>query len=893
MLSLGLAVTSSLTSIDGLVRGPYSEGGLFPRLALDFDDNKYATDVGSVTFADAFTAGSPKLTYSTTSNSTMVNSSGNLVWAPHNLVTYSEDFSQWTASSGTTVTAGATSPTGQTDAYQITLAGNNDNVQLTTAGLSTSTAVQYSVYLRVSSGTQSVNLGNIDAGQYQSVTVTTEWQRFVITQTPSATTRFPRILNGTNDSFTVEAFGAHLFRSNLGGMGQVPGAATGFEYYVPTNGAAKYLPRVGHHVYSGSAWVNEGLLIESEERTNLITDSIPDSNWSPIRATISENVSGTVAPDGSQTASKGVESSASGTHRVDFVATLTDTNTYTYSIFAKAAERSMIAMEIGNSSVTGNFARFDLSSGSVAAESGTVTSSIENFGNGWYRCRVTAAAGTTDRILIGIFDGASQSYAGDGSSGVFLWGAQLEENPTASSHIPTSGATVTRAAQTLAVPANWYDVDNPTYTGPELVTNGGFTTDTDWTKGTGWTINTTTGKAVHTQASGAGRLTQRYNGFEIGKVYRLTVTVDTTGDASLSNTAVSFRNTANTSDLANRSSTVGEIVAGGINNVELVWVASATSALVHFYSNDEVTIDNVSVRKVSAPQFGWPEPEYIGSELITNGLNWTGATENTPPTGWTKAGSLTQYTITTGGELEIDRNNESGANTTQTITTEVGKLYQLSLDYIATSSNNQTLLVQVIGGATLVSETVNTLTTHSFEFVADSTSTLIGIRPSSSTSQVVKIDNVSVREINLLSVSIQMDGRMTYADEGLSEQLVFARWQASGGVSYIRSGLTTAGGTTGRVDFRQYLGEEDSVLSGGTIYSPGTLVPFNIASRHGSTFINGAVDGTALTANTTPTALPDLSGTNLQVAHDFMGTIRTFRQFAGDIGDAGLVTATS
>jgi len=605
MLSLGLAVTSSLSSVEGLVRGPYSEGGLLPRLALDFDDNKYATDVGPVLFADAFTAGSPKLTYSTTSNSTMVNSSGNLVWAPHNLVTYSEDFSQWTASSGTTVTAGATSPTGQTDAYQITLAGNNDNVQLTTAGLSTSTAVQYSVYLRVSSGTQSVNLGNIDAGQYQSVTVTTEWQRFVITQTPSATTRFPRILNGTNDSFTVEAFGAPLFRSDLGGMGQVPGAATGFESYVPTNGAAKYLPRVGHHVYSGSAWVNEGLLIESEARTNLITDSIPDSNWSPIRATISENVSGTVAPDGSQTASKGVESSASGTHRVDFVATLTDTNTYTYSIFAKAAERSMIAMEIGNSSVTGNFARFDLSSGSVAAESGTVTSSIENFGNGWYRCRVTAAAGTTDRILIGIFDGASQSYTGDGSSGVFLWGAQLEENPTASSHIPTSGATATRAAQTLVVPP---------------------------------------------------------------------------------------------------------------------------------------------------AAFGW---------------------------------------------------------------------------------NNS-------------------------------------------------------------AVSIQMEGRMTFADEDQSLQHQLWIWKKDNN-NLIRVNYDTHSTYgSGRISFQQVESNVyDLVNTGSNVLAAGTLVSFNIASRHGSTFTNAAVDGTALTENATPTALPDLSASDLQIATDFMGTIRQFVQYDADIGDAGLVTATS
>ena len=70
-------------------------------------------------------------------------------------------------------------------------------------------------------------------------------------------------------------------------------------------------------------------------------------------------------------------------------------------------------------------------------------------------------------------------------------------------------------------------------------------------------------------------------------------------------------------------------------------------------------------------------------------------------------------------------------------------------------------------------------------------------------------------------------------------------------------------------------------------------VSFNIASRHGSTFVNGAVSGTALTADTTPTALPDLSGTDLEIAFDFMGTIRQFVQYDADIGDTGLEEATS
>jgi hypothetical protein len=79
----------------------------------------------------------------------------------------------------------------------------------------------------------------------------------------------------------------------------------------------------------------------------------------------------------------------------------------------------------------------------------------------------------------------------------------------------------------------------------------------------------------------------------------------------------------------------------------------------------------------------------------------------------------------------------------------------------------------------------------------------------------------------------------------------------------------------------------------GNEYQPDVLVPINISSHvHGSNFVNGAKDGVADTAITTPTGLPDLSASNLNLGYDYNGTIRTFRIWAQDIGDAGLVEAT-
>ena len=142
-----------------------------------------------------------------------------------------------------------------------------------------------------------------------------------------------------------------------------------------------------------------------------------------------------------------------------------------------------------------------------------------------------------------------------------------------------------------------------------------------------------------------------------------------------------------------------------------------------------------------------------------------------------------------------------------------------------------------------------------------------------------------------IAVSIQMDGRMTYADDD-SISVSFYEWEFDGN-NRIRGRLNTIDGRTGGVFFDQReSGVEDIVTSLGYAYSPGINVPFNIASRHGSTFINGAVDGTALTADTTPTALPDLSATDLQLGFDYMGTVKKFRIWNEDIGDTGIAEAS-
>jgi len=126
---------------------------------------------------------------------------------------------------------------------------------------------------------------------------------------------------------------------------------------------------------------------------------------------------------------------------------------------------------------------------------------------------------------------------------------------------------------------------------------------------------------------------------------------------------------------------------------------------------------------------------------------------------------------------------------------------------------------------------------------------------------------------------------MTYADEDQSDQHIFWRWH--GTTDQIRMALYTDSTRDGTIAFENIQPTYDAVAFENAL-DPGILVPYNCSARHGSTFLNGAVDGTAVTANTTPTALPDLSSADLNLAYDYMGTIRTFRIWDADLTDEGI-----
>ena len=226
--------------------------------------------------------------------------------------------------------------------------------------------------------------------------------------------------------------------------------------------AATNTPRFDFDATTGDCL---GLLIE-EARTNLVlrSEEFDNASWAKVNSTVTAN--SITAPNGALTADTLVEDTATSTHVAQQGSfNVTSGTTYTLSCYAKPAGRNFIQLLLVGGFVTTVFAIVDITNGTVGTTAGSPTVTAVNAGNGWYRISITATATATTTTFVQLRPAASSGtgfYQGDGTSGIYVWGAQLEEGAFPTSYIPTVASTVTRSADNASITgANFSSFYNP------------------------------------------------------------------------------------------------------------------------------------------------------------------------------------------------------------------------------------------------------------------------------------------------------------------------------------------------------------------------------------------------------------------------------------------------
>lgn len=480
----------------------------------------------------------PRITFSRASAATYYDGK-TVAKAEENLFTYSQDFDNaaWIKSSATVTANSVAAPDGTFTADKLVeTAANSEHRMLRTLQLSSGTANIVSIHLKASEkymavlechATQAFAVINLSTGvitssgagganfggiSYSIVNAGSGWYRVTLSFT--ALTALNVNLSVYIDSVTPYtgdgSSGIYIWGVQLEQGSQVtaytPTTTQPITNYIPVlQTAPAGVPRIDHNPVTGESL---GLLIE-EQRTNVRTWSQQFDNaaWSKNNLTVAANT--IIAPDGTFTGDKLIENAVNGTHTVS--GTISAAGTCTLSVYLKAAERTRTNLNIYDPGTGTSYgASFDLYSGVVVTNSAGNTATITPVGNGWFRCSISRAilsSGGPFTIFVSDAAGGS-SYQGDGYSGIYIWGAQLESGSFPTSYIKTEASQVTRAADSAQMTganfSSWYRQDEGTiyHEAMTLFVSGGGYSLTDGTMSNRIAANTDSTYHIYVQSSG-------------------------------------------------------------------------------------------------------------------------------------------------------------------------------------------------------------------------------------------------------------------------------------------------------------------------------------------------------------------------------------------------------
>ncbi len=216
------------------------------------------------------------------------------------------------------------------------------------------------------------------------------------------------------------------------------------------------------NTYNGTSWVGAGLLVE-EQRTNYISVSnafagMANNSWTGTGADFT--ITGATQPDGNSGVAQIINatSTAHGNYQTGL-----PSSTGTFSLHAKEYSGSLIKIYLGLTAGHSNHVNFDVATGAVTKVVAGVGTASVNLASGWWRLVAIGATGTDVNQPLFWFRntanpawdatyGDDGGFSGDSTSGLNIYGAQVELGPFATSYIPTpsSGSSVTRSADLVS-----------------------------------------------------------------------------------------------------------------------------------------------------------------------------------------------------------------------------------------------------------------------------------------------------------------------------------------------------------------------------------------------------------------------------------------------------------
>ena len=368
---------------------------------------------------------------------TRVNQDGYIERTPANLHLKSNDFNQspWSKTGGTTLTSGQSDPFGGDNAWKVEMTSGANNFLYAYSNPRVLGIVTISAYLRADTTT---TIGfNDGAVNPNSVTIGTTWQHYTFTYDVGATGPYSIIqldnyfgLSPTQQAKTFYVYGAQLVE------GSIP------KPYQPTTDRLNY-PRIS---YTNG----RGALLSEPQRTNQLvySNKFDEGVWAKSNIA-GVNANAGISPDGTNNAWSLVPSNVTVGHYMLQNSSVTSGTSYVQTVFAKAKEYQWIqfAPSTGFASTHVNF---NLANGTIGTNTTGGTATIEPLRDGWYRCSLVVPSTTTTtggRVVLAPMSGNQgrlETWTPDGTSGIYIYGAQLEAGLYPSTYIPTTSATVTR-----------------------------------------------------------------------------------------------------------------------------------------------------------------------------------------------------------------------------------------------------------------------------------------------------------------------------------------------------------------------------------------------------------------------------------------------------------------